>query len=138
MGMSNSCNPYGGHNTLVDKCLGPDAYQVVQYVARHMQDIIRASANTNLQIQLTTPLLFIAGGAAIAMPPNCTVDQVRSSSVMLKTTNGHLLGSDSGLFTTTIDGTGMTMMLTAAGNDDASLTGSEVRWFLIYEAATND
>jgi hypothetical protein len=135
MNMRATCDPYGGLNPLVDKCIGPTAYHVVQYVAQNMAYVQRAAANTNIQKRLTTVLLFAAGGASIALPLDCTIDQVLSSSVMLKTPAGLLIDSDSGLFTTSIDATSMTLTLTPEAT--IALNNSEVRWFLMYGVPAN-
>lgn len=132
---ANRCKPYGAQVPLVDKLIGPDAFDVVYYVAQHMPAIQKAAAVARNQWRLETTVSAVAGGATILMPVGVQIENVVASNVMLQTLAGELLSADSGLFKTKITNVGLTVSIEAG---DASIVdGATVRWFLTFEARTS-
>lgn len=134
---ANRCHPYGNSVPLVDKLIGPDAFDVVYYVAQHMPAIQRAALLANkYQKRLETLMSVAGGGAAIVMPLGIGLSNIVSSSVLVRTVDGRLLGSDSGLFSSVVTSAGL--MVTLAGpTPDPTLDAAVVRWFLTFEGQTS-
>lgn len=134
--LANRCQPYGSRTPLVDRVIGPDAFDVVWYVAQHMTAIQRAASIARNQWRLETTLsAAVSPSAFIVMPQHVLIQNVVASNVMLQTLAGELLSADSGLFKTKITNDGLTVTIDPA---DASIVdGATVRWFLTFEARTH-
>ena len=140
-GSGNICDPYDGrqHATLIDKMIG-NAYEVVKYVARHLNEIKYVALNMALvntvaeELRKASVVVSNVGGlgatVVLPFPDQATVDNVVASSVLVKLANGVLLGSDSGIFTTAIAANGIS--ITLKSDAPAEAVGGQVRWFLTY------
>lgn len=132
MNMRSPCDPYGGLNPLVDKLIGPKAYDIVRYVAINMPLIAKVAAQPWLQLKavgkttgLVTNLLF---------PPNIQLSQLVNSTVwLIDPITGSRFNAESGYFTTAYTLQGLTISLNE--NAPTSLQSADVLWMLTVEGA---
>lgn len=127
MGSRTVCDPYGGLNPLVDKVIGPRAYEIVKFVALRMGWIQKVAAEPYTRLALigqvagtTTNLLF---------PPTVTLGSMFDSAVWLTDpTTGIQYGVDSGYFSTAYSTAGVTITLKSGA--PAGLQIASIKWSL--------
>lgn len=125
--MRNHLDPYGGLNPLVDRLLGPKAYEIIRFVASRMPFIEKVAADPWRRMTLlgkmvgtTTSLLF---------PPLVPLDGVMDSTIWLKDpVTGNRCNSESGYFTVSYQAQGVVITLNI--DAPASLQTADIVWFL--------
>ncbi|AVO23169.1 hypothetical protein RIVERRIDER_88 [Xanthomonas phage RiverRider] len=125
--MRNHLDPYGGLNPLVDRLLGPKAYEVVRFVASRMGFIEKVAADSWRRI----PLVGKMSGTAtqLLFPPLVQLDGIVESTIWLKDpVTGNRCNSESGYFTVTYMAQGARIVLN--NNAPVSLQTADILWFL--------
>lgn len=137
-----NCQPYSreGQNTpLVDKLIG-NAYDVVLYVARYLEVIRYVAANMENIYEVAVNLKksgLVLGQldgvtGSVALPEGVTTAMILSSSVILEAPDGSIFGSDSGLFTASVQAGALRVFLKDTA--PAPLQNAVIRWFITYGA----
>lgn len=138
MNMRSSTDPYGGLNPLVDRIIGPKAYDIVkfvaermgfvQYVAGNMEAIVNVNNNlmSTYQAMGITP---VAGqSVSLQMPFPILPVVVLSTQVAVRTLNGGFYTAESGYFRWSIQGN--TLQFTLNANAPAALENAQLIWTL--------
>ncbi len=147
MGMRATLDPLGGPATLVDKMIG-NAFETVAAVARHLREIKYLSMNMDAvvfaaQTMLTTNperVAMVTGSTgalgatvSIPLPGGVSIENIRSSSVLIASTDGDLYGIESGMFSATIQGESASLKFNLSSAAPDVLANAPIRWRLAYE-----
>ena len=99
MGMQPVNNPYGGVNPLIDKMIG-NAYDIVKYVARYLEEIRYVAENMKtVWLAANGNTLELTATAAsdtlsVALPDDFDPTQLRGISVIAVTGDGQIYPMD--------------------------------------------
>ncbi|QEG09309.1 hypothetical protein HYP93_gp48 [Stenotrophomonas phage Pokken] len=127
MNMRTCGDPYGGLNPLVDRVLGPKAYDIVRFVAHNMNLIAKAASEPYARLTaygkasgLVTNILFPADVSLGAL--------VDSTVWLVDPLTGSRYNSESGYFTTAYTVNGLTISLNETAPE--ALQSADVIWFM--------
>lgn len=124
MSMQNILNPFGGRDPLVDKLIGPTAYQVVHYVALKMGAIERAAAFARLR---KVAVGVVSGPITnLAYPPGVKMAGVVRSDIWLVGTDKKI-DAASGAFSVGYTDQGVQIVLKTGFE---AWVGEKVEWFI--------
>lgn len=127
MGMRNHTDPYGGLNPLVDRVIGPKAYDFVKFVALRMGFIQKAASEPYTRLRLlarTTGLV-----TSLVFPPTVLLENMVDSAVwIVDPVTGSRCNADSGYFNVIYTTMGATISIKPEA--PLSLQNAEIMWFL--------
>lgn len=140
MGMRTANDPYGCHNTLVDKTFGR-AYHVVRtvydhlgkliYIVQNMEAIHNVSDNLNKQPKQVM-VLGVTGALGetvnLTLPLGTQSEEVLAYSVLLGASNGNLYGIESEHFTAQYVNDKLEVYLKATA--PVELESASIRWLI--------
>ncbi|UZV39864.1 hypothetical protein [Xanthomonas virus PB119] len=127
MGMRNHIDPYGGLNPLVDRVLGPKAYDIVKFVACRMPFIEKVAAEPWSRLRLVGKM--VGPVTSLLFPPMVQLANVMDSVIwLIDPLTGARYNADSGYFTVAHTQLGVTISM----KDEApvALQTADVLWFL--------
>lgn len=130
MNMRSPTDPYGGLNPLVDKVLGPKAYDIVRFVACHMPIIAKVAAQPWSRLKAVGKTVGLVTN--ILFPPLITLPMLVDSTVWLvDPITGSRYNGESGYFTTAYTTAGLTISLSETA--PIALQSADVLWMLTVE-----
>lgn len=124
MNMRTIMDPFGGNDTLVDKLIGPTAYQVVHYVALKMSVLERAASFARLRKVATG---VVSGQVTnLAYPPGVKMAGLVRSDLWLIGTDKKIDAASGGF---TVGYTDQGVQITLKDGFEAWI-GEKVEWFI--------
>ncbi|QYW01941.1 tail fiber [Stenotrophomonas phage Piffle] len=127
MNMRTCGDPYGGLNPLVDRVLGPKAYDIVRFVAVNMNLIAKAAAEPYARLTATGK---ISGPVTnLLFPTSIPLESLVDSTVwLIDPLTGARYNAESGYFTTAYTANGVTISLSETA--PVALQAADVLWFM--------
>lgn len=125
MGTRNCNDPYGGYNPLVDRLIGPTAYDIVKFVALRMPFIQKAAANPYSQLPLVGKM--VGTTTSMVFPPLVQPNTMVDSVVWLTDALGNRVKAET-VGTVTYSPVGMTIVLNQGAN--VAWRTADILWYL--------
>lgn len=130
MNMRSPCDPYGGLNPLVDKLIGPKAYDIVRFVAYNMPLIAKVAAEPWVRLKAVGKTSGLVSN--LMYPVSVTLDNLVDSTIwLIDATTGARYNAESGYFTTAYSSNGVTISINETA--PVSLREADVMWLLTVE-----